>query len=255
MKIRHYVIIGVASYLLFLIANIPAATALGWAGKEQLPFQAYGVNGTVWRGSADTVLAQNQRLDDITWNIHPLSLLVARLNADVQARIFGETALSEVSVNLLTSSVEAENLRLQLPAKTLQKQLKLPMGELDGDFNMRIDTLLWEPQVLLPAIEGVVNWRDARFTLAIPVELGQVNLELTNGEDGKLNGIVNNDGGKVRISGTIEINEQGLYQLQATLKPNADAPPQIAETLKMFARSNRNGEFEFSQQGDINKLY
>ena len=74
--------LGIAAYLLFALFTLPASILV--SRLAPLGIVAAGVDGTVWKGRAQVLQAGNTHLGSATWDLHPLSLFLARLQADVK---------------------------------------------------------------------------------------------------------------------------------------------------------------------------
>ena len=133
MKQRYYVILAIISYLFFTLVNTPAATVISLAEKNlQLPVKFYGVQGSIWNGTSDTVLIQGQPpVNMLQWSLNPLALLIGSLSADIEAQVKQQKIIGNLSVGA-TGNIEASNVRARLDASDVQQLLAMPFGELAG---------------------------------------------------------------------------------------------------------------------------
>jgi len=114
----RFAIIGVAAYLVFLAANVPAAW-LGYAlERSSGGALALGdARGTVWKGQG--VLAVRSRdayrgIADIEWRCNPLSVFTGRLGIALSGTASGANLRATLSLGL--GSVRMQNVDASAPA-------------------------------------------------------------------------------------------------------------------------------------------
>lgn len=253
MKRRYYIIIALCSYIFFALANTPAAKVIALAKENmQLPAQFFGVQGSVWNGRAESVVAQAHRIEELQWSINPLSLLLARVSADVEGNIENQTVIGHISVRM-NGDIHAENVRSRLKAEELQKIINMPFGELAGVFNVHVDSLIWSGEGL-PETFASVKWQQAKLTLVDSVDLGQVMLDIKPGDNKDISIAITNSGGVISLDGTILLDSNKQYKLKMDFKPAADATEDIKQSLAMFAKRQSNGSYKFNRNGNLNQL-
>ena len=254
MKKRHYILIAIFSYLFFALAKTPAATTISLLEKNiNLPAKFYGVQGSIWNGQADAITIPSQpQIDNLKWTINPLSILLASLSADFEADIKNQKVSGHINVGA-SGSIEADNIHAQLQAKNLQKLLTLPMGELDGTFDISVDSLEWTGEGL-PKTTGKITWNKAKLTLVEAVDLGQVNVDILPAKDDGINIIIKNKNGVLSVDGNIEVNNKKLFKLSIDFKTNKGASSNISQSLGMFAKRQSNGSYRFKQNGNLKQF-
>ena len=208
MKITHYILIAVFSYLFFALAKTPAATAFNLLEKNMdLPAKIYGIQGSIWNGRADTVTIPSQpQINNLKWSINPVSFLLARLSADIQANIKNQKVFGHISLTA-GGNIEAKDIHAQLKAEDVQQLIMMPLGELAGEFKLSIESLEWTGQGL-PKTTGQIIWSNAKLTLAETVNLGQVNVNILPMQNDGLNILIKNRNGMLNIDGNIEVNNK-----------------------------------------------
>ena len=84
MKMRHLVAIAIAAYLLILVTRLPAGLAYAMLHDSFPDVTLDELDGTVWQGSAGSVVYSGVRAGRLEWETRPLRLLVGEWNAAVQ---------------------------------------------------------------------------------------------------------------------------------------------------------------------------
>ena len=114
-------ILGIGAYLVFLLANLPAAW-LGFA-LERSSRGALALGdplGTVWKGSGSLALRSGggfRSIADIEWSCNPLSVFTGRLRVALSG--IAPEARLHASVSLGAGSVRFQNVDANAPAALL----------------------------------------------------------------------------------------------------------------------------------------
>lgn len=166
MKTWQWIVLIFVSYIVFLIAYIPASFVTGQIqenSKQQIRF--VGVSGTLFSGAAQTLDYKGLRVNDIDWELSPLYLLMlkAKLNID-SGNIRDVEAISlkgTVTASLLnTQALSAENAQLFIPAKTALSQMQLPVPVIASG-RLRVDINNFDFDQGCVALDGKGSWLNA----------------------------------------------------------------------------------------------
>jgi hypothetical protein len=252
MRTRHYIITGILAYFVFLVTSIPAQPVIG-AFKESLPVSIGNISGTLWHGKAGTVITRNNvKLDDVEWSFIPWRLLLARLAFDVNAEFNNSPLSTRVSTGI-GRTVGIDDLDMILPASKTASLISLPIGELSGDIHLRIDKARFT-QGSVPRVEGTVDWTRAAVTIAETADLGNISVVVSENEESPIMASISNKGGQLALNGNFTTTDQGNYSLKLNMKPGATASSNLASSLEMFAKKQRNGEFVLNNKGNLKQL-
>jgi len=75
-----YALLAVCAYLVFLIAQLPAAQLYGWLKpRAGAPLQLYQVSGSPWNGRAAAADIGKTRIEEPAWVLRPQALLLGRI--------------------------------------------------------------------------------------------------------------------------------------------------------------------------------
>lgn len=226
-----WIALGVGAYVAFTLASFPAATAYRWFARE--PVRLAGIEGTVWAGSASLGSVADLPLSDIRWSVHPLSLLLGRLSADLQARLTDgfvggrlDATPSALEMSELKASTSLPTLRSILPLQGMQ-------GLASAEFSRLRLTNGWPT-----AAVGRLRLRD----LQVPPLGGQQlvaigNYEIVFDDETPADGITamfQDTGGPLEATGTVAVDEARAYKLDGLIKPRADASPALVQGLALM---------------------
>ena len=254
MKRSHIIGVLLLSYFIFLIVTLPASRVLiPLMQKGSLPVMFYGVEGSIWRGHADILeIPGKTKLEDLSWSINPMALLLGRLSASIEATVQKHPINADVSKHFFSGDLFIYDATTKLPAKTLQQMIDLPFGELGGNVEIIIDKAHLK-QDLMPLIEGRIFWQHAKLSIAQTIDMGQVDITVAPNEANQTNINLSNRGGDLGIEGEASIGTDHSYVLNISFKPK-DATGDVAQSLKLFAQRQADGTYKFRQNGNLKQL-
>lgn len=251
MRPRYYILVGIIAYCVFLISSIPAAPVIGMF-KDRIPVTITNVSGSLWNGQANIIITNKLILNNVQWSFLPLRLLLAKAAVNVNAEFNSNPMNSRLSVGL-SGNLAVDELSMKLDATDVASLLVLPLGELSGEFLLRINNAIFQPGSV-PRIDGTVNWLRAAVTVAETADLGNVSIVIDENDDSPLTASISNKGGQLLLSGNLTTDEMGEYALKLTMKPNASASGNLVNSLAMFAKKQPNGAFIIVNNGNLKQL-
>ncbi len=161
MKKIYWISALVALFLFLVVRNIPAQWAFAFVNQ---PIQVSGVSGTLWQGSATTVIIPYRNsvysLGRVDWELDPLSLLSFSPCADVKSALDRQTLKATVCAGL-GGSIEVSNADIALPAATAATFAPLGMETgARGDILIRVESLEFADNQL-QSLNGKGSWANA----------------------------------------------------------------------------------------------
>jgi|GEM_PF-1341455 len=252
MRIRTYVLAGIAAYLLFLLTTIPAAPVVSVLA-DRLPITINNPSGTVWSGSAGSVdTRRNLVLTNVQWSFLPWHLLLASAALDIDAELNNNPVNARLTAGI-SGRIALSDLALDLDAADVQPLIALPIGNLSGEFQLRINSAAFK-QGEVPRIDGTVDWKRASVTIAETADLGNIAIIVNENDEAPLAARISNKGGDIALNGNFSATETGDYSLQLNMKPTATASNNLVSSLAMFSKKQRNGDFVLNNKGSLTQL-
>ncbi len=244
-KFNRYWVIGICSFIFFLIATAPASLVRSFIGQDDAVI-LQGLKGTIWTGSASNLNYHGIDMGQLNWHISPLSLFLLRL----QTQIYTENADSHINLALTLSpgSLSSDSLKAQIPANWLQKISTMPF-KTDGDLLLRFVKLEMESGKLTQ-LKGSIAWQNAivNSPFGAPSELGNLQITAsTEAEDILLN--ITDTSGPLGIKSTIRFTPPDTIKADGTV--NKNLPQNLANFFQYFAKPDKNGRLEFHYQGKV----
>lgn len=231
-----WVLLGLTAYIIFLIAKLPASLVLGMLTLPK-NIGVGDVQGTIWNGTATTLVANNIAVENVKWETSFLRLLTGRIALDLKAgnaRIGGKVSFTgPISISLFDQSdIRANDFTLYLPANMVIAQVPLPVPvDADGRFKVQIEKLDYPGQCA--ELTGKGQWLNARLeSLAQPLMLGNFDADLSCVENDTLIAIKepNSFGltANARLTSSFGISVKGQF------KPSDQIPTQIKNVIRDF---------------------
>jgi general secretion pathway protein N len=251
MRTRHYILTGIAAYLVFLVITLPAAPVIDLF-RDRLPVTINSISGSLWSGRASIIITNRLILNNAHWSFLPSRLLLAKIAIDVEADLNDNPLNTRLSVGM-NGNLTVDGLTTTLDAAELASVVALPLGELSGDFQLQINKATFQPGTV-PRIDGTLNWYQAAVTITETAELGNVAILMNDNETSPLTASINNTGGQLILNGGLTTDETGQYMLKLTMKPNASATNNVINSLAMFAKKQRDGAFMLVNSGNLKQL-
>jgi general secretion pathway protein N len=206
MRARTLALVGVAGYLVFLAAQLPASFVASKMRAREADLTE--VEGTVWSGSARATLRTPQgpvELDRVTWRFRPARLLLGRIAYDVTAGAHGLDARGRIERGLAATELRDLEARVDATALALFAPL-VATWQPQGAIIATAPLLAWDGAELRG--EGRVEWRGASVALSQVRPLGTYRGEI-KGAGGPAKVTLTTVEGPLRLSGDGTLTAQG----------------------------------------------
>ena len=230
-----------------ILAFLPARIATDFVGNRIGPVQLGEVEGTLWRGQANPVSINDQPIGAMSWTLSPLSLLGARIDANVSLR--GDTYNGDSAISVRRDrSVRVRDLRVTLPAQRLQPALDIPALVLRGEVEISIAQA--ELHGGFPsAVQGRATWKNAAVAGSAEAQLGELITDFASTPDGGIAGSVKDGGGPLQAEGSYDANLLG-YRADVSLRAR-DGNPQVIEALQYIGQPQADGSAKLEIRGKL----
>ena len=252
MKKRYYIFTAIASYIILLVATIPARLVTDQVGDSGA-VTIQGVSGTLWNGNAVMItLNKDTQLTNTNWSFTVWRLLLGQIAADINTRYLGNDISTEFGASFL-GRFFINDLSAEVSADDVAQLANIPLAQLSGLISVNIEHAQWK-QGELPQASGEIIWKDASITVTDTASLGNVFITLGESEKQLLGADIKNQGGDIKISGTAELVPEADYAVNIKLLPAASASNNIKQSLGLFAKKQKNGEYLFRNSGPLEQI-
>lgn len=247
MKRRWLIALGIAAFVLLAIVTFPARVLLGFFADSGL--QAAGVQGTAWKGRAQTVRLGEVDIGAVEWDLHALALLTLKLSADV--RVTRTDGFAQTRVDLRSAErIVFVDLAASLPLQTFAR---LAPG-VSGTANLRFAHLMLEdgwPREADGSVELLnVSGGNAMLPVSGSYRLTFPAPDASSSSDALI-GALSDLEGPLQVSGTVELRPARAYLLRGHVAPRPDAPRNLVNQLQILGAPDAQGRREFALEGQL----
>ena len=222
---------ALGTYLLALLATLPAAQIAGWL---KLPLAQ--VQGSVWQGSAQLRLPQVQ-LENVSWRVGLGAPWSTPLLADVTVQDDSLKAQSTVGLSWNgTITLRATQADVRLNHPLLAQALPVP---LEGTAHFALASAQWS-QGLRQAEAVQLDVDGLSLMMGEPLVLGSFSAQ---GEvrDGQLKANLRDTAAAIALQGEIQGDAASGVSLKARAEAKADAPAALRDTLSLLPAAPGGG--------------
>ena len=249
MKKSRLVWAAALALLLFvsLIATAPARLLGLVIPSQQL--QLRGLTGTVWHGSASSVLVRLPQgflqLGAVEWSLRPLSLVLLAPHITVSTD-WGNQRFSGELVVRGQQDLDVFNMEGRLAAELLRHFAPVALS---GSFSLQLEELQLRDG-LPHSATGRLVWQDAAWQSPQgPVPLGSYALDFAQAPGETLRGQVITLSGPLQANGSLEL-EKRHYAVDILLESEGSLDAQLQNMLSLIAVPENAG-YRFNLQGDF----
>ena len=237
-------------YLVFLVVLAPAAW---WLKLVTLPpqLQLGPASGTLWQGQVQAVSLNGYVLPQVQWQIKPWALLTGKVALSLDIGQIRQTTLPYAKAELAygLSGLELYSTQLRLPVEPIIPLLKLRLPfEVAASGNLMLNVqhfTMGKPWC--EQLAGKASWLEAKFRAPSGwIDLNALDASLSC-DQGQLQ-LVTDAANPLALNVTAVIGEQGKYQLNGTMKPDASLPKEVHQAMQFVSRPDEQGRFRLRLQ-------
>jgi len=240
--------LGLASYLIILIATIPVRPVYSLFAARLAPLSLQGVQGKVWNGRASAVHYNKLGVGSISWDYRPAELISGRFgfnftNEDRQTRTTGTAGVSLLGTPYLS------NVKGYAPARNLYSMLGTYPLTLGGKMQYDMSKIRLKNNQI-DYIQGSITWLNATISAPFQAKLGTLDLQISSQEN-SIQIQVTNKGGQLGVEGSITVQTDKRIQTDIRITPRKNANPGLINVLRSFGKSDRSGRITIVYNGYI----
>jgi len=244
-----YALLALCAYLVFLIAQLPAAQLYRWLKpRTGTPLQLYQISGRLWDGRAAAAVFGKTRIDAPAWSWRPQAMLLGRIEYGLTGRLGGAPLTSVIGRGLATPFY-ADDARIALPLADAAGFLGLHDVGLTGQFTVEIRHIEIRERKIA-AIDATLTVTDAAFGPPVNAALGGAAMRLESSGD-IVKGVLKDSGGPLQADGVLIYQPSGDYQFSLSLSARDPNDTQLRQALRFLGTPNAAGKASLSRRGRI----
>ncbi|WP_006787862.1 type II secretion system protein N [Thiorhodospira sibirica] len=251
-QILLYLLLGLASYLLFLLFTLPATTVYGIAAERGwIPetIEAQGLSGTLWSGQATHLRIRQLQVQQVQWQFQPSQLWRAQARYAVSFR--HPQGQGNGTLAFRFRSVDVYTVRAELPAAEVARAVATIPLILEGQMLLDAPRLRWNYAARLIEAEGVLGWLNAAAGFPRPQPLGDVRADVHTEDDGTLHAVVRDQNGALGVQGVMVWYPDDRYEVQIDLEPNQSMSRELHAVLRLLASQGPDGQYQLRYSGQL----
>jgi|GEM_PF-3981464 len=250
-----FMITGVLTYLLFLVALLPAGFV--WSEVERrgiVPEEIalLGVHGTVWEGGVGTMVLPEGVTAAVQWSTAPSDVLKAHLSWDVSAQLLGGQIDGRLSFGSRQLTVKRVRGDFSAPA-VVGPFLEWPV-DLTGRIALELTSVVLTYGGRLQEMHGTVGWLNGGAGMGKAIPLGDLRAVLEESGQGGIKATLKDTGGPLMVEGIAELQPAGRVQVEGIAGTRRSADQSLVEALQMVGRADAAGRRKFRFSGTLNAL-
>ncbi len=245
-KFLLYLIVGLLAYAGFMVVKLPAAVAYGVVQKELQPLTLSGIDGTAWTGRALRTSYQRRALGEVAWSMHPLSLLVGSIAADVKLTSTAGSIDATVTGGSGDSAL-IENMGGALDVVALAPTLRLQGFRPEGKLRIELERLAFRNKRPVEAA-GEIVWSDARIQSPRAVPLGNVVATISTTPQG-IRAVLRDRQSPFALDAAVTLQQNGTYRLTGRLSARGNAAPEIHQLMEALGVKKQGGALPLNFSG------
>jgi general secretion pathway protein N len=242
----RYTLFFLIVYLVALLVSLPAEQVYRSARQTaELPFELYGISGTSWNGRAKTLRIDELSLQDVTWTLKPLPLIIGRAELSVSAHI-GQGSVDGIAGRTLGGAWYARGIQFDAGLGDLSAAAGLDLG-LRGRIAGTIDQArLADKQV--QALDGQFELAGGAIDEPLNMVLGSFSASMETRDDG-IHAVLADREGPLRAQGSAVLQPGGEWRARLRLAPRNGTDTATRDMLRMLGRPDAEGYVELTRSG------
>ncbi|HVY80063.1 MAG TPA: type II secretion system protein N [Steroidobacteraceae bacterium] len=234
-------LLAVVAFAAILIARLPVRWVSGLIPKNVTCAE---LAGTVWDGSCSGLVAQNVRLDGVSWRLRPLALFARKLAGHVELTRGANYVRGDIEAKS-GGALIAHNLQADMPLDpSLIPQLP---RDLSGTVRANLQSLQIEDGAIT-AVQGLVEAHDlVQMSAGQRMALGNYALTFPPADAGKEPvGRLQSTSGPLKVEGTLRLTREPGFVLEGLVAAGPEASPQLVKELSYLGSPDAQGRRPFS---------
>lgn len=235
---------------MFVIAYTPASFIAAYVpNMSGNKVSLGGVTGTLFSGESEQLVAQGLVINNVSWNLSPWSLFLLKPQIDIKGGNIRQSDDIYIKGNVSTSllaleNVNAENMTILVPTKTVLSQFKLPVFvSASGRFRVDIKQLQFENGC--KQLQGKGSWLNAAIRVnKKDIDFGSFEAILSCESPAFVLQVQPQN--KLSLDAKLNIDMNGKYKINGQYKVNSDLPAEIQEAAQFFGKAQGDGVYTIS---------
>lgn len=253
MRRYRLLLLGVVTYLLFLLMLFPAATAWSWFAPKGVPLQLQGISGSIWQGKAAQSLWNRQPLGSLSWDLQLLPLFLGSLGVDFSLQTAQGVLEGDADIGLGSGVIQLSDFTGQLPVSELMRfvpPMPIPVA-VNGTVTLDIQQLELNPASNTVHATGRINWHSAEVLSPQAFKMGNLQADISTDEKGVLAAQLKDLGGPLQLDALFTLNADRSYALSGSVAAAREAEASLTQALGWLGKVDGSGKHRLNLNGKL----
>lgn len=241
-------------YMVFMLALLPARFVTSHLEQKNLmpPQVVLGnVTGTVWQGNLSSLTYQGVVLDNIKWELSPLSIFTGMISVDFKTGKPRSAIRASGQLAFNNEGFAAHDLSIKTSLVPLLQHYPLPYGLTStGRVNLTIESYR-QGQPWCQTLDGIIK----ADNLLIKSAFGQLAVDNVSAKlscpQGVLTATMQPSTNTLGLDGELQLDKTRKYRLNAKIIPPSGASQDYLNVLKFSGSPNSQGQYVFKYSGKL----
>ncbi len=237
-------LLAAAAFLAIFLARMPAEWVVPTGAGTRASCSS--VAGSLWSGECAGLSVQRRPVGDLSWELHPLKLLLGKLAARVTLARGAATLSADVEAGL-SGRITVRHLVADLPLDPALVPGLPP--ELHGRAHLDVALARIEHRAVTE-LAGTIEAHDLEDRSGQATRLGSYVVRFPGGA-GEPTGKVRDLDGPLAVEGTLRLTPQGGFELEGLVAPRSNAAPELLNNIRYLGSPDASGRRPFSLAGSF----
>jgi len=229
------------TFIVIVLVRIPAAWVLPARGAQ---WSCASIEGSLWSGGCAGLTLSGTALGDLSWDLHPLRLLLGRAAAHLTIGHGPAEAAADVEAGF-GGWVRARNVVADLPLDSALLPAVPP--NLHGRAHCEL-ALVQLQRGIIRQLQGRIEARNLEERSGNNTALGSYAVSFPGGS-GEPVGTLRDLEGPLALEGTLRLTPAPGFELEGFIAARSGAPPELVNSLRFLGSPDATGRRPFSLSG------
>ena len=242
-----YVLIIVFLYLFFLLINIPANLVLS---TFKLPnnISLSSITGTIWSGKVNRFKYSGIDLGSMSWELHPLSLIIGNLSADISIINNKQYINTEISLSS-SGKLDLEETRFRIDLSSLQPLTYGMPFSYSGNASGYFPTSFFHKNQFI-GINGKLSLSAIEMITPQRQLFGDFVVEFQAEKEGASSGKIKDVAGELSVNGKLMMKKNGQLNVSAKLSARKKDSP-LEKVLSFLGSKDASGRVQLNNNFNL----
>ena len=240
------------SYMIFMLQQLPAKTAIDWLPKDVLQrsnLRMIGLRGTIWNGQMSQLRLNGFSLANISWQLKALPFLWGDVAYSFKFRQKDAFGKANAVTDFGGVTLDLTSLQSSFPAAQLMPLFYGFPIAIDGQFatDIKHATISKGDQL---SLQGEMQWREAALSAPQHILFGDLLVKMQAKDKGTIL-TVEDQGGPLQMQGQITVQGNGSYVTNLSIAARNTASKALEQSISFLGAKDAQGNMQINYKGKI----